>query len=254
VALVLAFLLAVVLAPVLTRALAASSLARTNHRGARIAAPLGLLILVPALPFLSIDPFVMFAVGVAALGFVDDLAAGPVRGVRAHVGSVLAGHPDTGALKAAGTAALAAVTLRWQGLGGIRLVLAIGVLVLAAHSFNLLDLRPGRAIKAFALLAIALLGVAASLRPLLALEPFLGPIAVVAVYDLRERGMLGDTGASLLGALAGLLAVATLPTAGLAIALAGLLAVAVYGELRSISALIAGVPLLRCLDSVGRPA
>lgn len=253
-ALVLSFLVAAALAPVLTRALAASRLARSNHRGARIGTPLGLLILAAGLPVLSLTPYAAFAIGVAVLGLADDLVASPVRGVRAHVAAALAGRPDTGVLKAGGTLALAALMLRWQGLGGTRLILAVGVLVLATHAFNLLDLRPGRAIKAFALLAVGLLAATATIRPLLALGPFIGPIAVVAVYDLRERGMLGDTGASLLGALAGLLLVMTLPTAGLAIALLALAAIATYGELRSISALVAGVPLLRSLDSIGRPA
>jgi hypothetical protein len=252
--LVLSFLVAATLAPALTRSLATSSLARANHRGARIGAPLGLVILAAALPLLSLTPYATFAVGVAVLGLADDVAASPVRGVRAHLAAALAGHPDSGALKAAGTLALAAVTLRWQGLAGTRLVLGIGVLVLAAHAFNLLDLRPGRAIKAFTLLAAVLLAATATIRPLLVVGPFIGPIAVVAVYDLRERGMLGDTGASLLGALAGLLLVMTLPTAGLAIALLALVAIATYGELRSISAFVASVPLLRSLDSLGRPA
>ena len=252
--LVLAFLAAAALAPPLTRTLAASRLARPNHRGARIGSPLGLLILAAATPVLSLTPFAAFALGVAALGFIDDLYGRAVHGVRAHLAALRARRPDTGALKAAGTLALATLTLRWQGLEGARLVLGIGVLVLAAHAFNLLDVRPGRAIKAFVLLAGALLATASTIRPLHAIGPFIGPIAVVAVYDLRERGMLGDCGASLLGALAGLLLVMTLPTAGLAIALAALAATAIYGELRSISALIAGVPLLRCLDSVGRPA
>ena len=158
---------------------------------------------------------------------------------------------DSGALKAAGTLILALATARWLGFTGVRAALAAGVLVLAPHAFNLLDLRPGRAVKAFVLLAGALLAAGGEL---LALGAFLGPVPIVAFYDLRERGMLGDSGASLLGALAGLWLVMTLGLAGIAFALAALVTLALYGEVCSISALIARVPLLRALDSVGRPA
>ena len=43
-----------------------------------------------------------------------------------------------------------------------------------------------------------------SVRPLWTLGLFAAPALVAGVYDLRERAMLGDTGANLLGALAGL--------------------------------------------------
>jgi hypothetical protein len=253
--LIVSFLVAAVLAPGLSRALAGSRLARINHRGRRIAAPLGLVILVSALITLAVlaswSALASYPIGVALLGLVDDAGAGAVHGVRAHLRALLAGRPDSGALKAAGTLILALASARWLGLSGVRAALAAGVLVLAPHAFNLLDLRPGRAVKAFALLAGALLAAGGEL---LALGAFLGPVPVVAFYDLRERGMLGDSGASLLGALAGLWLVTTLGLAGIGFALAALVALTLYGEVRSISVLIARVPLLRALDSMGRPA
>jgi hypothetical protein len=66
--------------------------------------------------------------------------------------------------------------------------------------------------------------------------------------------MLGDTGSNLIGGLAGLWIVLTLGTAGQAIALAVVLALTIYGEFRSISAFVEKAPLLRRLDSFGRPA
>jgi UDP-GlcNAc:undecaprenyl-phosphate/decaprenyl-phosphate GlcNAc-1-phosphate transferase len=66
--------------------------------------------------------------------------------------------------------------------------------------------------------------------------------------------MLGDTGANLLGALAGLWLVLALSGTGQLVALALLLAITVYGEIRSISEFVERTPGLRHLDSVGRPA
>ncbi len=64
--------------------------------------------------------------------------------------------------------------------------------------------------------------------------------------------MLGDVGANLIGAVAGLWMILALDTTGQAIALAVVLALTVYGEFRSLSALIERTPLLRQIDSIGR--
>ena len=125
------------------------------------------------------------------------------------------------------------------------------MLVLATNVFNLLDLRPGRTLKAFVLLGGGLM-IGAGPRALWTLGLFAGPAVVAGAYDLRERAMLGDTGSNFVGALAGLLLVLTPP--GQAADRVALLVVTVYGELRSISALVERTPGLRELDSWGRPS
>jgi hypothetical protein len=104
------------------------------------------------------------------------------------------------------------------------------------------------------LLGAGLLIGSANPRPLWALGLFLGPALVAGFVDLRERAMLGDTGASLLGAVAGLWLVLSLSGTGQVVALALLAAISVYGELRSISELVERTPGLRELDSWGRPS
>ncbi len=159
-------------------------------------------------------------------------------------------------LKAAGSLGLALLTMDYvdAGLSIGRWLLAAAVLVLATNAFNLLDLRPGRAIKVFVLLAAGLTIGVRELRPLWTLGLFVGPALIAGAYDLRERAMLGDTGANLLGALAGLWLVLSLSETGQLISLALLAILTVYGELRSISELVSRVPLLRGLDSWGRPS
>ena len=126
------------------------------------------------------------------------------------------------------------------------------MLVLATNLFNLLDLRPGRSAKALVLLGAALTIGSLEVDGLWTVGLFLGPILVLLPLDLRERGMLGDTGSNAIGAVAGLWLIATLGTTGLAVALAVMAVVTVYGEFRSISALIERTPGLRQLDSLGR--
>jgi len=167
---------------------------------------------------------------------------------------VLRGELSTGALKAAGALGLALFALSGQEGTKGRYLLATAVLVLATNLWNLLDLRPGRAVKALALLGAGLTLGAWDARPAAALGLLLGPVLVLGVWDVSERAMLGDTGANLMGALAGLWIVLALGATGQLVALALILAVTVYGEFRSISALIERTPVLRTLDSIGRPS
>jgi UDP-GlcNAc:undecaprenyl-phosphate/decaprenyl-phosphate GlcNAc-1-phosphate transferase len=267
---VLATVLAALLAPSLLRALTDNGHVRANYRQRSVAFPFGVLSVAAALvalvPLAVVERFesahvfhpetltvVVYVLGVAFLGLVDDTLAGEPRGWRGHGRAVLDGQLSTGVLKAAGSLGLALYAMGYPGLSTGRWLLASAVLVLATNAFNLLDLRPGRATKVFVLLGAGLTIGTASVRSLWALGLFVGPALVAGVYDLRERAMLGDTGANLLGALAGLWLVLSLSELGQAIALVVLAAITVYGELRSISKLVERMPLLRRLDSWGAP-
>jgi len=264
--LVLSTLAAGALAPSLVRFLRENGHVRQNYRQVAIPCPLGLLI--PAAALAALIPLallnglwdsntldiegVFLVLGVALLGLADDAYAGPSRGWRGHGAAAAAGSFSTGVLKAVGTLGLA---LTWSAVtqpGISRFLLATAVIVLATNLFNLFDLRPGRSVKAFVLLGTALTIGAMDVDPLLGLGLWVGPIVVAGALDLRERGMLGDTGSNVAGAVAGLWLVLTLSTSGLAIAVAVLILITAYGEFRSINSLVEGTPGLRHLDSFGR--
>jgi UDP-GlcNAc:undecaprenyl-phosphate GlcNAc-1-phosphate transferase len=268
----LALASAAILAPALLRALAAGGHTKTNYRARELPFPFGALTLAAALVALipltlleglaSVEafhpealPIAVYALGAIALGLIDDTLGEPERrGWRGHGAAALRGELSTGALKAAGSLGLALFAMSYLGLSNGRWLLATAVLVLATNAFNLLDLRPGRATKAFALLGAGLSIGSQSMRALWALGLFAAPALVAGFYDQRERAMLGDAGANLLGALAGLWLVLTLSSQGQLVALALLAAITIYGELRSISALVERTPWLRGLDSWGRPS
>jgi UDP-N-acetylmuramyl pentapeptide phosphotransferase/UDP-N-acetylglucosamine-1-phosphate transferase len=264
-------LAALLVAPSALRSLVAGGFVRENFRGRVVAFPAGFVAVASALLALVVrapleelagaDVFrpelgvvVVYSLGVAFLGLVDDVLSADPRGWRGHGAAVLQGRFSTGALKALGSLGLALYALSGRGWGDGRYLLAVAVLVLATNLFNLLDLRPGRSIKVFVALGLGLTVGAWDLEPAAALGLFVAPLLIVGLYDLREKAMLGDTGSNLAGGLAGLWLVLTLGTTGLAVALAVLLALTAYGEFRSISALVDRVPLLRSLDSLGRPA
>lgn len=272
--LALATLLAVAIAPALWRSLTRAGHVRPNYRDREVAFPFGVLCVAGALVALVplellqrlkaasvLEPetltLALYVVGVAFLGLVDDFLGGvegAPRGWRGHGRAVLGLSFSSGALKAAGSGGLALYVLGPVEPTVGRWLLASAVVVLATNLFNLLDLRPGRSTKVFVLLGAGLTIGAGSLRQLWTLGLFVGPALVAGVYDLRERAMLGDTGSNLLGALAGLWLVLSLSTIGQAIALGLLVLITIYGELRSITALVERTPLLRELDSWGRPS
>jgi len=196
------------------------------------------------------SPWIVFLAGVGALGMLDDLAAGSPRGLRGHARALLRGSPSTGAIKAIGTLALAVYAA--DSMSAADYVVGVGVLALSSHLGNLLDTRPGRSEKALAIAIAAVCLTSSSLALLMPIAPLIGPVAVCAWFTLRERAMLGDSGASMIGGMIGILLVATLSGAALWLALAALISFSLYGEFRSISSAIERIPLLHRLDSLGR--
>jgi UDP-N-acetylmuramyl pentapeptide phosphotransferase/UDP-N-acetylglucosamine-1-phosphate transferase len=267
---VFSLLVALGLTPLVLRRLAEAGITRENYRGRLLPVPLGLVIVPAALVALvpvtllarltDLDIYpdnlgfaIVFVPGIALLGLIDDMLSGSGRGWRGHGRDVLSGTLSTGLLKAAGTLGLALLVSSSLPGSDADFLLAAAVLVLATNTFNLLDLRPGRSVKAFILLGIGLSITTQNSEALAGLGIFTGPVLVAGFFDLREKAMLGDTGSNAIGALAGLWIVLTLDTDGQIVALAILLAVNLFGEFRSISNVIEKAPGLRHLDSLGRP-
>src|ERR1035441_10500765 len=196
---------AAILARALLRALETGGHRRANYRGRALPFPFGVLTLAAALialiPLMLLQrlastavfhaetlPIALYALGVLALELIDDTlasdrsaeeASGALqRGWRGHGAAAMRGELSTGALKAAGSLGLALLAMSSLGLSNGRWLLAAGVLVLATNVFNLLDLRPGRATKAFVLLGAGLSAGAAELRPLWGLGLFPAPALV----------------------------------------------------------------------------
>jgi UDP-GlcNAc:undecaprenyl-phosphate/decaprenyl-phosphate GlcNAc-1-phosphate transferase len=267
----IALVTAVLIAPSVLRGLTEGGHLRANYRARQLPIPFGLLVVASALlaliPLELLERFgtvavfyprssvvLLYALGVSLLGLVDDAFSDESRGWRGHGHRTLSGGFSTGALKAAGSLGLALYVMSAENLSTSRYLLASAVLVLATNVFNLIDLRPGRSVKTMLLLGAALTIATTNARALWALGLFFGPALVAGFYDLRERVMLGDTGANLVGALAGLWIVFTLSGIGQAVALALLAGITIYGEFHSISEFVERAPGLRQLDSWGRPS
>jgi hypothetical protein len=197
----------------LAETLLAAGPLRVNYRGRRV--PLvGWTVALH-------EPFV------TAIGLVDDLWSGPERGFRQHMRA----RTTTGMLKLIGIPAYG--LLRTRSVSGALLV------GLAANVLNQLDTRPGRALKAYVLGALAV-------------DAPLSLAVLLLPYDLREMAMLGDAGANGLGALLGLNSVDRFTGRGRWAAIGALAGLTLLGERTSIGDLIERTPGLADLDRLGR--
>lgn len=231
------------------------------------------------------------ALGGGVAGYIDDVDQGAhdggkvAKGLKGHLGALAHGQVTTGVIKIAGigASALAASALvgsKATSVSGKAADLALNTVLIAgtANLANLLDLRPGRALKATVLVATPLsyfscaaaktsasgASGAASATPAAPasasgasaqrlLASGLNAAAITAlVEDLQETTMLGDTGANAAGALLGTSLAAndswklrlgtTLGVVGLILA----------SEKVSFSKVIAANPALNWLDQLWR--
>jgi UDP-GlcNAc:undecaprenyl-phosphate GlcNAc-1-phosphate transferase len=220
---------------------------RTNHRGAEVSLLSGPALAVGASAAADLPALAAAVAGLGAglVGAYDDAydRARPdasAKGFRGHLGALRHGRLTGGGVKVLGIGATGLLACFLRGDRGRDALVGGAVVAASANLLNLLDLRPGRALKAGALAALALgqagpAGAAAALLP----------------GDLRERTMLGDAGANALGAVLGLSLVARHPDRT-GRALSVLVVATAASEVVSYSRVIDAVPPLRWWDRVGR--
>lgn len=229
------------------------------------------------------------ALGGAVAGYIDDVDQGAhdggkvAKGLKGHLGALAHGQVTTGVIKIAGigASALAASALvgsKATSVSGKAADLVLNTVLIAgtANLANLLDLRPGRALKATVLVATPLsyfscaaaktpasgASGAPSAKPVSPASPAsaqrllasgLNAAAITAlVEDLQETTMLGDTGANAAGALLGTSLAANDSwklRLGTALGVVGLI---LASEKVSFSKVIAANPALNWLDQLWR--
>ena len=217
---------------------------------------------------------VVASLGGGLAGYIDDVDQGAhdggkvAKGLKGHLGALAHGQVTTGVIKIAGigASALAASALvgsKATSVSGKAADLALNTVLIAgtANLANLLDLRPGRALKATVLVATPLsyfscAAAKTSASPASAqrlLASGLNAAAITAlVEDLQETTMLGDTGANAAGALLGTSLAANDSwklRLGTALGVVGLI---LASEKVSFSKVIAANPALNWLDQLWR--
>jgi UDP-GlcNAc:undecaprenyl-phosphate/decaprenyl-phosphate GlcNAc-1-phosphate transferase len=231
---------------------------RINHRGSSLTLAAGPAVALGGAAGAALAPGValrtrvtgaMLAGTVGAVGLYDDVAGSAAsKGLRGHLSALRRGEVTSGAVKvgvigAVGLASAAAVSDN-------ALDAVIGGAAIAGHAnlLNLLDLRPGRAVKAALLHAPLAFSTPAGAVA----AAGLGAGAGVLADDLGERTMLGDAGANALGAMLGLALVARSGRVARLAHLGIVTALTLASEKVSFTQVIARTPVLREFDQLGR--
>ncbi|MGE9807767.1 hypothetical protein [Janibacter sp. G1551] len=239
---------------------------RTNHAGHTVsltegpAYVVGVLVGVAASAALGgpAPAAVIAATGSGAVGLVDDLVGDTgTKGFRGHLRALRQGRVTTGSVKILGLAATGtavALCVDADRDGGVlarssRALLGGAVVAGGANLVNLLDLRPGRALKATAIVG-TLVGAAGGGGA--AAPAAVGAALGLLPADLRREGMLGDAGANAAGALVATALLERSGTRARLLALGVLAALTLASEKVSFTAVIESTPGLRELDAWGR--
>lgn len=194
---------------------------------------------------------ISMVLGFSLLGMWDDLAGhGEERGWRAHLRAARHGRASSGVIKLFGGLGLAFVAAAAFGQGFWWTLARAAVIALGANLFNLFDIRPGRASKLFVVACVVFLVFGGMTAPIVA--GALASTLAFLPYDLRERAMLGDTGANAMGALVGWAIVELSSHEWLLIALGVLALLNLAGDRPGLSRFIDGIGPLRALDRAGR--
>jgi UDP-GlcNAc:undecaprenyl-phosphate/decaprenyl-phosphate GlcNAc-1-phosphate transferase len=194
------------------------------------------------------------AVGFAFLGLLDDLGGvGQSGGFRGHLADLRHGRLTTGAAKLFGGVALGLVAATPRSGQSLGWLLVDGALIaLSANLANLLDRAPGRVTKVALACGVVLIVATGFDLALGGMALGLGAGAGLLMPDLRERLMLGDAGANVLGAVLGLGVVLTCSTSVRIVVLVVVAALNLASEAVSFSKVINDTAPRRAIDQLGR--
>lgn len=183
-------------------------------------------------------------------GYRDDTDAhaGAAKGFSGHIAALKNGDLDTGMQKVVGIGVSALLSAaicdarrkQWR-------MIPVDTVVIAgmANLINLMDLRPGRALKATILAGIPFV-MSAPVRT--AIAAAIGAIPA----DLREETMLGDTGANALGAALGAGIVQSSPGSVRVAIAVGIIGLTAASEKVSFTRVIESNQVLSSIDNWGR--
>ncbi|MFB0841960.1 hypothetical protein [Paenibacillus oleatilyticus] len=278
-----------VLLPGTIRFLQEHGLSETNYRGRLVPTAGGVLlwlllllwylygVCVVSSSWPDSDRWILAVTMIGFAGLLDDLLGErEIKGLRNHWKTWSEQRRITTGIVKAGTALVAGVlillpeadmfhsgsgtTLTSDSLTLWFLPFKLLLILLATNAVNLLDVRPGRALKGFFVSLLLLVwlaswkesGTEAGWNVWRLLVPLTIGAGMFAGTDLRGKAMLGDTGANMLGFALGVGFAMLTPVSVQVAALAVLAALHAITWRRSLSVIIERHALLRWLDQAGR--
>lgn len=185
-------------------------------------------------------------------GILDDIIGNrDVSGLKGHFKSLLNGKLTTGGFKALFGGFIGLVISIAISKNIYDIVINTLIIALSTNLMNLLDLRPGRAIKGYLLISIVLLSTLGEYTRNLLLLIFPNVIAYFN-QDLKAKAMMGDTGSNVLGISIGILFVMGYSLKVRLIWLAFLIFIHILTEKYSLTKIIENNKFLNFIDKLGR--
>lgn len=196
----------------------------------------------------------IFMLGILTMGFIglmdDFLGRNDVKGFRGHVKMLISMKLTTGGLKAVFGGVTSILISLIVSTNLVDFLLNILIISLFTNFINLLDLRPGRALKGFLTISIPILFLMNNIYKTILLS-FVGAGIAYLPHDIKGHSMLGDVGANSLGIILGII-FTTFSISIKAVLAIFLIVVNLYSEKYSISKLIRTNKILSFLDEIGR--
>lgn len=261
---IIGLFLTFIMIPLIIQMLKNAGMVRPNYAGEEIPVGLGLAYLLStatALSFISATApmanyiflllIAMFAMGL--LGIIDDAFGSRVySGLKGHFIALIKDKTlTTGAIKAIFGGLISLYLGSFYG-WGIFIILNGLIIALMTNTLNLLDLRPGRAIKGFIFIYIIILLLTGWNEEVKTLSVLLINLLIYFPFDLKAKAMMGDTGSNVLGVSLGLTMVSTFSIAAKLGTLILLIILHIYTEKYSLSKTIEKFSVLRAIDKLGR--
>lgn len=252
--------------PMISKMLEKSGMIRANYKGDMIPVGLG-LVFIPTLIINSViliysnivpEKIIMIymllfaSIAMSFVGIIDDsLGNRGVTGLLGHFKALFKGTLTTGAFKAllGGFVGLTLAVTISKSIPNI--IVATLVVALSTNMMNLFDLRPGRAIKVYTLLAIIIFIASAKFQR----EVMMLIVPAVLAYfyfDLRALTMMGDAGSNVLGVSLGVFIVASFGLEVQVVCLILLVLIHILTEKFSLTKIIENNKFLNYLDRLGR--
>jgi UDP-N-acetylmuramyl pentapeptide phosphotransferase/UDP-N-acetylglucosamine-1-phosphate transferase len=262
--LIISYLLNKLIIPLFGRLYINAGFIKENYKGELIPNAMGIIyvlnVLIIALllvMFTASNNYVeifVFILGILTMGFIglldDFIGDNFVKGFKGHIKMLLSLKLTTGGLKAVLGGIVSILISSLISIDFINFLINTLIISLFTNFINLMDLRPGRAIKVFMIFSLPSLFYVSRIYKII-LVCFIGASLAYFPYDIKGRSMLGDIGSNCLGIILGI--IATSYTMYIKILLVVFLGLAnLYSEKHSITKFIGKNKLLNFLDELGR--
>lgn len=262
--LLISYFLIKLIIPPIERLYINSGFVKQNYKGDLIPSSMGIIfvfdILIVSLILLKIESkanyiqiltFMLGVLTMAFIGLIDDfIGKDDVKGFKGHIKMLINSRLTTGGLKAVFGGLVSVLISLIVSSNMVNFLINLIIISLFTNFINLLDLRPGRALKGFLILSIPALFFVSSIIELILLS-FIGAALAYLPYDIKGKSMLGDIGSNSLGIILGIIGT-TFPLNIKAIIAIFLILANFYSENYSISKLISSNKILSFIDDLGR--